>query len=150
MFSAPSAKRVKVEGEGGEEDEEEMEGGELDISVGGEDVATMKMVQTEAVDAEKKAAMIRSGKTLEERQEEFKEMLLERAVSKTSHEIRCLKLAHRSSTPRCLPSRRGTRSCRNLCLILAICSSAPRRGRAASRSSYGRGPKRRGRRDAAS
>jgi transcription elongation regulator 1 len=78
---APSAKRVKVEGEGGEEDEEEMEGGELDISVGGEDVATMKMVQTEAVDAEKKAAMIRSGKTLEERQEEFKEMLLERAVS---------------------------------------------------------------------
>jgi transcription elongation regulator 1 len=78
---APSAKRVKVEGEGGEEDEDEMEGGELDISVGGEAVVTMTMVQAEAVDAEKKAAMIRSGKTLEERQEEFKEMLLERGVS---------------------------------------------------------------------
>ena len=149
MSSAPSAKRVKVEGEGGEEEEDEMEGGELDISVGGEAVETMTMVQAEAVDAEKKAAMIRSGKTLEERQEEFKEMLLERGVSKplakygTSH----LPLAH---LHRCLPSRRGTRSCRNLCLILATCSSTQGRGRAASRSSYGRGPRRRGRRNAAS
>ena len=80
---APSAKRVKLEEGGGEEDEEEMEegGGGLDISVGGQAVATMKMVPVEAVDAEKKAAMIRSGKSLEERQEEFKEMLLERGVS---------------------------------------------------------------------
>ena len=95
MFSekggdAPSPKRVKLEDGAGDEDEEEIEGGGLDIAVGGEAVATMKMVAAETVDAEKTAAMIRSGKTLEERQEEFKEMLLERGVSKISLALQSL------------------------------------------------------------
>lgn len=81
----PPAKRMKLEEEGGgdsrkeDEEEEEMEeGGGLEIPAGAQ--VTVKPLQTEAMETEKKAAMMRSGKTVEERQEEFKEMLLERGV----------------------------------------------------------------------
>lgn len=36
--------------------------------------------QSDAVETEKKAAVVRAGKSLEERQKEFQEMLLERGV----------------------------------------------------------------------
>lgn len=64
------------DGRGDEEEEEEMEeGGGLEIPQ-----VMVPVKPQESVEAEKKVAMIRSGKTLEERQEEFKDMLLERGV----------------------------------------------------------------------
>ena len=72
-------------GEGGgegveeEEEEEEMEEGAVGLDIPTGMVAAVP-AQTEVIDTEKKAAMMRSGKTVEERQEEFKEMLLERGV----------------------------------------------------------------------
>lgn len=57
--------------------------GELNISVGGHAMARVQTVPQssgEVADTEKKAVMLRSGKTPEERQEEFKGMLLERGV----------------------------------------------------------------------
>ena len=92
---APSAKRVKLSEEGeGEEEEMEEGGGGLDISVGGQAVATVSTVPTEAVDAEKTATMMRLGKTFEERQEEFKEMLLERGVRETGHSFTLCAYTH--------------------------------------------------------
>lgn len=72
------------DGRGDEEEEEEMEeGGGLEIPVGPQVMVPVK--SQESVEAEKKVAMIRSGKTLEERQEEFKDMLLERGVCTRTH-----------------------------------------------------------------
>lgn len=84
----PAAKRMKLDeegdGRGDEEEEEEMEeGGGLEIPVGPQVMVPVK--PQESVEAEKKVAMIRSGKTLEERQEEFKDMLLERGVCTHPH-----------------------------------------------------------------
>ena len=83
--NAPSAKRQKLDTEGEEEEgEEEMEeggGGLLEIPTQAQATSVpAKPPMTEAMEAEKKMAMARSGKTVEERQEEFKEMLLERGV----------------------------------------------------------------------
>lgn len=75
------------EGEGEDEDEEDMEAGPggLDIPTGAQMMVQVKPAQTEVMETEKKAAMMRSGKTVEERQEEFKEMLLERGVRWLHH-----------------------------------------------------------------
>ena len=141
---------MKILEDGEEEEEEEMEeeegGGGLDIAVEGQTVETVETVQAEGLDAEKKAAMIRSGKTLEERQEEFKEMLLERGVrnffifplyvfTTVISLSYTLTLSLSLSLSRCLPSLRGTRSCQSSSLIPATCCSTPRRGGPVSRSS---------------
>ena len=84
----PSAKRRKLDPEGNaeeeeEEEEEEMEegGGLFEIPAQPQGTSVpVKPPLTEAMETEKKMAMMRSGKTVEERQEEFKEMLLERGV----------------------------------------------------------------------
>ena len=131
--------------EEGEEEEEEMEEGEaaLDIPTG------TVLAQTEALEMEKKAAMMRSGKTVEERQEEFKGMLLERGV-RNSITPTLIHFSPLLSPPpcRCLHSRHGTRSYPSLCLTLATCCSTPRRGRVVSRSLFARGPRKRERRNA--
>ena len=85
-LGVPPAKRIKVgeggsgRGEEGEEEEDEMEDGAggLDIPTGTQVTAPVK---SEVMETEKTAAMMRSGKTLEQRQDEFKDMLLERGVS---------------------------------------------------------------------
>ena len=48
--------------------------------VSGAPVIEVRQRVTDTVEVEKKAAQIRAGKTLEERQRQFKEMLLEREV----------------------------------------------------------------------
>ena len=80
----PAAKRAKLEeddeGEGnGEEGMEE--GGEVDIPLGVPVLMSTKPpLTTGAMETEKNVALLRSSKTVEERQGEFKEMLLERGV----------------------------------------------------------------------
>lgn len=142
------------DGKGDEEDEEEMEeGGGLEIPVGTQGMVPVKT--QESVEAK-----IRSGKTPEERQEEFKDMLLERGVciieggelrnimSSTKCEFGLLYFFLFLS--RYLRSLPGTRSSPSLCLILATCCSTPRRERAVSRSSSDHEQRKREKRNAAS
>ena len=83
----PAAKRAKLEeddeGEGnGEEGMEGMEeGGGVDIPLRVPvQMSTKPPLTTGAMETEKNVALLRSSKTVEERQGEFKEMLLERGV----------------------------------------------------------------------
>lgn len=156
----------------------EVGGGGLD-AVPEAPVVELKPHLSEAAETERKSAMIRAGKTPEERQAEFKEMLLERGVRKwpsSSVTFLCtrwlalpillpfpLPLLHNYvSLPLCFalslppsasryqPSPRGRKSCRSLSLTLATCCLVPRRGRAALRSSFAHEQRRRGGRREAS
>ena len=76
----PSSKRARLDEDEGEGEEEmEVGGGGLD-TVPEAPVMELKPHLSEAAETERKSAMIRAGKTPEERQVEFKEMLLERGV----------------------------------------------------------------------
>ena len=80
LKSEPAAKRPKME------DDSDEEGGEMAASdLGDAPVIEMKQHLTDAVESEKKVAQIRAGKSLEERQSLFKEMLLERGVRREWH-----------------------------------------------------------------
>lgn len=81
MKSEPSAKRAKFEGGSDEEGGEgEMEGEEEGGGMVGAPVIEVREHLTEVAESEKKTAQLRAGKTPEERQRQFKEMLLERGV----------------------------------------------------------------------
>ena len=148
----PPAKRMKLSNEGGEggegedDEEEEMEAGGLDIPTGGQMMVQVKPAQTEVMETEKKAAMMRSGKTVEERQEEFKEMLLERGVSLLHHYS--YSYHHHLNFPRCQHFQLGTKNFPNLCLIHAICCSIPRREKTVLKNSFDHEPKRREKKNA--
>ncbi len=80
----PAAKRPRLE----DDDNSDTEGGDNiklsmeqeDVSLGPPGVVEAVQVLTESAQTEKKASQIRAGKTPEDRQRLFKEMLLERGV----------------------------------------------------------------------
>ncbi len=80
----PAAKRPRLEDddnsdtEGGDNIELSMEQGDVSLDPPG--VVEAGQVLTESAQTEKKASQIRAGKTPEDRQRLFKEMLLERGV----------------------------------------------------------------------
>lgn len=79
----PAAKRPRrdsdSEGEG-EGETRSMESSDLQDRVSGAPMVEVHSQLTEVADVEKKAVQLRAGKSLEERQRQFKEMLLERGV----------------------------------------------------------------------
>ena len=83
MKTEPAAKRPRrdsdSEGEG-EGETRSMESSDLQDRVSGAPMVEVHSQLTEVADAEKKAVQLRAGKSLEERQRQFKEMLLERGV----------------------------------------------------------------------
>ena len=80
-MSESLAKRPRLDEDEGREDEELQlvgeEGEGLDV-----DVPVLEVAQrlTDVAESERKLAMMKAGKSLEARQQEFKEMLLERGV----------------------------------------------------------------------
>ena len=83
MKVEPAAKRPRrdsdSEGEG-EGETRSMESSDLQDRVSGAPMVEVHSQLTEVADVEKKAVQLRAGKSLEERQRQFKEMLLERGV----------------------------------------------------------------------
>lgn len=83
MKVEPAAKRARrdsdSEGEG-EGETRSMESSDLQDRVSGAPMVEVHSQLTEVADVEKKAVQLRAGKSLEERQRQFKEMLLERGV----------------------------------------------------------------------
>lgn len=84
MKVEPAAKRPRRDSDSEGEGEGEMrsmeESSDLQDRVSGAPMVEVHSQLTEVADAEKKAVQLRAGKSLEERQRQFKEMLLERGV----------------------------------------------------------------------